>query len=363
MDSEDKRILSLLQTEFPVAARPFDALAERLGMAPAALLARVRRLAEAGVIRRIGPIFDSRRLGYASTLAAARVPADRLAEVAERVSRLPGVTHNYERRGDYNLWFTLTARSEKEIAETLDVLAGETGAVFHSLPALALYKIRAVFGAEDTTATLRSRLERRARASPRAPHLSHTFSREPKASAAGLPPREEQERPPRTESQPAELDDRQKQLVRALQDGVAIEAEPFASVAKRIGRPVEEILSQIRAWMEGGVIRRFGAVLAHRRVGYRANGMAVFRLPADRVDEAGRALAERPEITHCYRRPPLPDFPYTLYAMLHGPSEESVRSLADRLAQEIGAADYALLFSATEFKKSPMRYFESEGLP
>lgn len=323
MDSEDKRILSLLQTEFPVVARPFDALAERLGTEPAALVARVRRLAEGGVIRRIGPVFDSRRLGYTSTLAAARVPAERLAEVAERVSRLPGVTHNYERQGDYNLWFTLTAPSEKEIGGTLDALGEETDIVFHSLPALVVYKIRAVFGTDDVS--------------------------------SGSPPRKE--------SPPAELDDKQKQLVRALQDGVEIEAEPFASVAKRVGRPVEEVLSQICAWREGGVIRRFGAVLVHRRVGYRANGMAVFNLPADRVDEAGRMLAERPEITHCYSRPPLPDFPYTLYAMIHGQSEEAVRSLAARLTEETGAADHVVLFSVTEFKKSPMRYFESEDRP
>ncbi|MCX5649392.1 MAG: AsnC family transcriptional regulator [Planctomycetota bacterium] len=323
MDSEDQRILSLLQTEFPVAARPFDVLAERLGMEPEDFLARIRRLAEAGVIRRVGPVFDSRRLGYTSTLAASRVPAERLAEVAERVSRLPGVTHNYERRGDYNLWFTLTAQSEREIAETLDALRRETGIVFYSLPALAAYKIRAVFGADEAT--------------------------------SGVLPRKESPSP--------ELDDKQRQLVRTLGDGIAIEAEPFASVAKRVGRTVEEVLSQIRAWMEEGVIRRFGAVVAHRRVGYRANGMAVFNLPADRVDEAGRALAERPEITHCYRRPPIPDFPYTLYAMIHGQSEEAVRALADRLAQEIGAANHALLFSTTEFKKSPMRYFEPEDRP
>ena len=320
MDSDDKRILSLLQTEFPVVAQPFDALAERLGTEPAALVARVQRLAEAGVIRRIGPVFDSRRLGYTSTLAAARVPAERLAEVAERVSRLPGVTHNYERRGDYNLWFTLTAPAEKELAETLDALGEETGIVFHSLPALAVYKIRAVFGTDEAT-------------------------------SGG---------PPRKESAPTELDDKQKQLVRALQDGIEAEAEPFASVGERVGRPVEEVLAQIRAWIKTGLVRRFGAVVAHRRVGYRANGMAVFNVPRDRVDEAGRMLAERPEITHCYRRPPLPDFPYTLYAMIHGQSEEAVRALADLLAKELNAADHALLFSATEFKKSPMRYFESE---
>jgi len=341
MDSEDKRILSLLETEFPVVARPFDALAERLGTEPAALVARVRRLAEGGVIRRIGPVFDSRRLGYTSTLAAARVPAERLAEVAERVSRLPGVTHNYERSGAYNLWFTLTAQSEKEIAETLDALGEETGIVFHSLPALAVYKIRAVFGADGA---------------PSSGPLRDGSGLSAVASAkAGDPPRRE--------SQPAELDARQKRLVRAIQDGLAIEREPFGPVAERAGRPVEEVLAQIRAWTATGLVRRFGAVVAHRRVGYRANGMAVFNVPRDRADEAGRALAKRFEITHCYRRPPLPDFPYNLYAMVHGRSEESVRVLVDRLAQEIGADDYALLFSTTEFKKSPMRYFEPEDRP
>ena len=209
MDSQDKRVLSLLQTEFPVAARPFDALAarhgrgpcrgrKRLGTEPEDLLARVRRLAEGGVIRRIGPVFDSRRLGYTSTLAAARVPTERLAEVAARVNRLPGVTHNYERRGAYNLWFTLTAQSEKEIAETLDALGEETGIVFHSLPALAVYKIRAVFGADDTP------------------------SGDPLHGRSGLPAVASAKAggPPRKESAPAELDDKQKQLVRALQDGV-----------------------------------------------------------------------------------------------------------------------------------------------
>ena len=327
MDSQDKRTLSLLQTEFPVVARPFDALAGRLGTEPEDLLARIQRLAKAGVIRRIGPVFDSRRLGYTSTLAAARVPAERLAKVAERVSRLPGVTHNYERRGDYSLWFTLTAPSKKEIAETLDALRRETGLEFHSLPALAVYKIRAVFGAGNVTATRRSRLGAR------------------------------------KELQPAELDDKQKQLVRAIQDGLAIEREPFGPVAERAGRPVEEVLAQIRAWIKRGLVRRFGAIVAHRRVGYRANGMAVFAIPRDRADEAGRMLAERPEITHCYRRPPLPDFPYTLYAMTHGQSEEAVRALADRLAKKLNAADHALLFSTTEFKKSPMRYFEPEDRP
>jgi len=145
MDPRDRQLLQVIQTDLPISERPFDALADRLGMDADALRERLRRLAADGVIRRIGPVFDSRRLGYVSTLVAAKVPPERLKQVAERASALPGVTHNYERRGPYNLWFTLAGRCEEEIRRSLDTLRQETGLAFHSLPALTVYKIRAVF--------------------------------------------------------------------------------------------------------------------------------------------------------------------------------------------------------------------------
>jgi len=320
MDETDARLLALAETAFPIAARPFDALAERLSLAADEVLARLGRMVRDGAVRRLGPVFDSRRLGYVSTLVAARIPQDRLADIAQRASRLPGVTHNYERRGAYNLWFTLTARSGSAIGRTLAALAEETGMEFHGLPALAVYKIRAVFGGEES-------------------------------AAPAEPPKE---RPP------VRLTNRQKKLVRALQDGLAVEREPFKSPAERAGWTVAEVLRQIEAWLASGVLRRFGAVVGHRRLGYRANGMAVFRVADGRADEAGRILTARTEITHCYRRPPLPDFPFTLYAMIHGRTEDEVSALASRLAEKIGAADHTVLFSVTEFKKSPMRYFEPE---
>ena len=146
MDALDKRILTAMQADLPLTPRPFDTLAERMGIEPGDLLARVRRMAEDGLIRRIGPVFDSQRLGYTSTLVAARVPPDRLEAAAERISRLPGVTHNYEREGPYNLWFTLTVPPAEDLDAAIHRLRDETGAeAMHSLPALARYKIRATF--------------------------------------------------------------------------------------------------------------------------------------------------------------------------------------------------------------------------
>lgn len=321
MDELDKRIVTAIQGGLPAEERPFDALAARLGIEPDEMLARVRRLAGDGVIRRLGPVFDSRSLGYVSTLVAARIPPERLAEVAARVTRLPGVTHNYERRHAYNLWFTLTCPSAQQLERTLQGLREETGIPdFHNLPALAVYKIRVQFDLADE---------------PEAPETAG-------APAPGAP------RP---------LDEKQKELVRLLQDGLAVEREPFAAMAARLGWPPSSVVQQIREWLDSGVIRRFGAVVRHKELGFVANGMAAFRISPEAVDDAGRRLARRAEVSHCYRRPPLPDFPYSLFAMVHGQSEDEVRQTAAMMAREIGVEEYAVLFSVTEFKKASMRYF------
>ena len=323
MDDTDKQILTVIQADLPLEARPFDVLAERLNLEAADVVARVRRMAAAGLIRRVGPVFDSRSLGYVSTVAAATVPPERLREVADRVSLLPGVTHNYERRHAYNLWFTLTCASRQEEERTLEALRRDTG-ILHifSLPALAVYKIRVKFDLMEDS---------------------------PAANAETVPPPAGAAAPP--------LSGEQKELVRLLQDGLPIQREPFVGAGAQLGWPVERIVEQIRQWMGMGIVRRFGAVVRHRDLGFAANGMAVFCAADALVDEAGRRLASRPEVSHCYRRPPLEGFPYSLYAMVHGQSEDAVRRAVAAMAAEAGLTDYDVLFSVTEFKKASMRYF------
>jgi len=343
MDATDRRILTAVQADLPVVQRPYEALARRLDLETAEVMDRLRRLVAAGIVRRIGPVFDSGRLGYVSTLVAARVPPDRIEAVAEEVSRLPGVTHNYERRGTYNLWFTLTAPSPEALAEALDGLRSRTGLPMHSLPALALYKIRATFDLTEADG----------------PHAADsTAGRSPAEPGDGPAP---ETPPPGAGAVP--LSPEQRALVRALQDGLSVEPEPFARPARRAGWTVPAVLEQVRAWLAEGVVRRFGAVLRHREAGVRTGGMVVLRLPEARIDAAGRRLAAEPAVTHCYRRPPLPDFPYNLYAMTHGESEEAVRSLAAALAREVGAEAWEVLFSGREFKKTSARYFleDEEG--
>jgi len=323
MDDLDKRILSVIQTDFPVTPCPYDELADQFDADADDVLARVTALREAGAIRRLGAVFDSRRLGYWSTLVAARVPTERLEEVAATVSLLPGVTHNYRRQHAYNLWFTLTAQSEQRVEDILADLRTRTGIdAFFSLPALVVYKIRVNF---DMTAS--------------------------KGASTAPPPPADPDAPAPT------LNEDQKHLVRLLQESLSDAPDPFNDVATELGWPVDRVIDQVAAWRDAGVIRRFGAVVRHQKLGFSANGMSVYTVSPERIDEIGYRLAERPEISHCYHRPALDDFPYTLFGMIHGQSEDAVRALAADLAREHSIDDYDVLFSIAEFKKVSMKYF------
>jgi DNA-binding Lrp family transcriptional regulator len=249
------------------------------------------------------------------------VPEERIDEVAAMVSRLPGVTHNYRRDHDFSLWFTLTVNVPEKIESTLEGLRERSGIrEFYSLPAQAVYKTRVEFRLSD---------EGPASVAPAAA---------PGGGAVRIGPR-------------------QKELVRLLQEDLPLEDEPFAVLGRRMGWPQRKVIKQVQDWLERGVIRRFGAVVRHRRLGFVGNGMAAFRVSPVRVDAVGRSLGQYGEISHCYRRPPVPGWDYNLFAMVHGRSEDEVRQFVARIAVEHELPDYAILFSTTEYKKTSMKYF------
>lgn len=146
MDKLDRQLLNIIQTEFPVHARPYRVLGQHLGITESEALARVKRLSESGIIRRIGPSFDTRKLGHVSVLAAMKAPEARLTEVAEVVSSYPQVTHNYGRDHEYNLWFTLVCRDREEVDRLVAEMKNRTGVEeVHLLPAERIFKIRVDF--------------------------------------------------------------------------------------------------------------------------------------------------------------------------------------------------------------------------
>jgi len=146
MDDTDRRILNRIQSNFPVAARPYEVIGRELGLTEAEVIARVGRLKDRGIIRRIGGNFSPEKLGFVSTLCAASVPEEKIDDFAATVNRYPGVTHNYIRENDFNVWFTFIAPSMEAIEANLAAIAQETGVSnILNLPATHVFKIRAKF--------------------------------------------------------------------------------------------------------------------------------------------------------------------------------------------------------------------------
>ncbi|RJQ46139.1 MAG: Lrp/AsnC family transcriptional regulator [Gaiellales bacterium] len=153
------------------------------------------------------------------------------------------------------------------------------------------------------------------------------------------------------------LDDREQELVRQLQEDIPLTPQPFADIAARVGMTEEEVVETVRRWVEDGTIRRFGAMVRHQRLGYKANAMSAWDVPEERVDEVGRALADAGEVSHCYQRPRAGGWQYNVFAMIHAATEGECERIAAALARQVGIDSYSLLFSSREFKKVSMRYF------
>lgn len=153
------------------------------------------------------------------------------------------------------------------------------------------------------------------------------------------------------------LSEKEQELVRFLQDDIPMEPRPFAGIAARLGMSEQEVVEQVQAWVEDGTIRRFGAMVRHQRLGYKANAMSAWDIPEERVGEVGEALAEAVEVSHCYQRPRARNWDYNVFAMIHAATEAECEEIAAALAQRVGVDSYSLLFSSREFKKVSMKYF------
>jgi DNA-binding Lrp family transcriptional regulator len=304
---------------------------EGLGLSAAAVLERIGRFLESGYARRLGGVFDARRLGYRSVLCAVDLPADLLEKTAAAVCQHPGVTHGYERcaaEGQHwpSFWFTL-ATPQADFDRELEAVRRQVAPhELLTLPALRRFKIDVMFD----------------------PRTRDRDERVPAAQAsAGIATG------PMTEVF-TPLD---QAMVRALDASLPLVERPFAKIAGELGLPESELLRRLAAWQEQGVLRRVALIVRHRELGFTANGMCVWDVPAEDVMAAGRRVAQVPEVTHCYARPRSDRFPFTLYAMIHTGDAASTRQLFERISRDAGLPDGQLLLSQREFKKTSMAYF------
>ncbi len=329
MTELQKKILSMIQGRFPIVERPFAEIARQVDSEEEEVLASIQELKDDGIIRRIGAIFEAKRLGYVSTLVAAQAPVDKVEAFVADVNALPGVSHNYGRAHRFNVWFTLTVSDEDTIEKTLHDLKTKFGIEeIYSLPAVRLFKINVDFDVSGTKSNSKNQ-----NAKLQSKHQNNI------------------------ETQIQVLDEHQKVLVCELQEDLQVAAEPFTEVAKVVGMEQEEVLEQIRRWKADGTIRRFGASVRHHKIGFTANGMVVFTLPPERIEEAGDVLAEYKQVSHCYQRPEAPGWPYNLFAMTHCQTKEELNEIVKEMVDKIQPSAHCILITTAEYKKTNVKYF------
>jgi DNA-binding Lrp family transcriptional regulator len=326
LDERDKELLNLMQARFPLDPRPYARVGELAGMAEDEVLQRVRRLLGERIIRQVTPIYDTRAFGYGSMLVAAKVDPEFPHRAAETINAHPGVSHNYLRNHEFNLWFTLAVEEHSRLGldGTLEVLQSLTGAEsIRQLPTLKLFKIRMDLEMQGDTGALAS---------------------------AGVA-----QEPVELERQP--YDDFDVAVVRATQGDMPICREPYVPAAQALGIAVPRLLEHMTGMRERGLLRRVAAILFHRRAGFSANGMGVWKVPADRVLELGPRMAAFRGISHCYERPTYADWPYSVFTMAHGRSKQECDAILESIAQDTGIEEHATLYSSTEYKKIRLLYF------
>lgn len=146
-----------------------------------------------------------------------------------------------------------------------------------------------------------------------------------------------------------------------MQDDLPVTARPYRDIADKLGMEENDLISRLKAYRTQRYIRKMGAVLRHREVGFLANALCAWIVPVDKLEQAGSVMAADAAVTHCYAREPQPDWPYNLYIMLHAKTREECRAQAARLSQRTQIHDYIMLFSTKEWKKSNVRYFQEVG--
>ncbi|MBI5287867.1 MAG: Lrp/AsnC family transcriptional regulator [Chloroflexi bacterium] len=327
MDSVDQGLLNEMQDRFPLVREPFVELGGRVGIDADEVIARLAAMRESGVLRQVSAIFDTKALGYTSSLVAMRVAEERLAQAAEVVNAHPGVSHNYRRTHDFNMWFTIAVPPGADLQAHVDALHRLAGAEStRMLPTLRLFKIGVTL---DMTG---------ARAIDHRSEPQYTHERREVAARH-------------------HLSERDIEVIRAVQGDLPLEPNPFSAAARVLGVSVELLIEELEDLQWRGYLRRFAAILRHRKAGFGANGMAVWDVPDDGILEAGATMAGYTTISHCYQRPKYDDWRYNLFTMIHARKKGECEAFVEELATRHALKDYAVLYSTTEYKKVRLAYF------
>jgi len=318
IDQRDRELLGALQGDIPLLSTPFAVIGQQIDMSEKEVIKRTERLKREGFIRHVSAQFDTRALGYRSCLVAARVIDERIDDAAATINTHPGVTQNYKRNNDFNLWFTIAIAptSKLGLEKTVELLGAEADCeIVRPLPTLKQFKNSGSDGSDDT-------------------HGDEKY--------VPLTPHE-------------------IECIRMLQRDLPLQPRPFDALAKNCGVGSEELLVTARSLLKRGQIRRFGAVLQSRKPGFSASAMGVWVVPEGRVDEIGAQMSANRAVSHCYLRPVYPDWPYNLYTIVHGRSVDECESIIHDLAIDSDLSEKQALYPTKEYKKARVNLFSTEA--
>jgi len=319
----ENELLYEMQNAFPMTQKPFALVAEKLNTTEQEVLTVVQKLKDEKIIRQTSAIFDTKRLGYTSSLVAFKVAEDKVDSAAEIINAHPGVSHNYLRNHDYNIWFTMAVAPDSKVGleKTIEILKELTGAEDGiTLPTLKMFKISVKM---DTTGK-----------------------------------RAKKEKVKKLAHKEIELTPLHIAVIKALQKDIDVVEEPFKDAIETLNLSYDrffEIANELKA---SGVMRRFATILNHRKAGFGANAMSVWAVPEEKGEEIGKEMAEFSAVSHCYLRPSYPNWPYNLFAMVHAKTQEECDTLIEEMAKESGLTEYGKLYSTVEFKKQRLVYFD-----
>ena len=319
----ENELLFQMQNSFPMVEKPFEVIADELDITEEEVLSMVHKLKEEKIIRQTSAIFDTKRLGYKSSLVAFKVDEDKIDEAAKIINAHPGVSHNYLRNHDYNIWFTMAVEPTSifGLEKTIEILKERTGAEDAIvLPTLKMFKISVKM---DTTGK-RAKKEKLKK-------LAH---------------------------KEIELTPEHIAVIKELQKDIEVTEEPFKKATQKLDLSYERFFQLANELKESGVMRRYATILNHRKAGFGANAMSVWAVPEDKGETIGKEMAEFSAVSHCYLRPSYPNWPYNLFAMVHAKTQEECDTLIEEMAQQSGLTEYGKLYSTVEFKKQRLVYFD-----
>lgn len=322
-------LLNRIQKDIPIVQRPYLALGQELGLSEAEVLSMLGDVKESGVLRQVSAIFDTRTLGYQSSLVAAVYDEDQLDAGAEVINTHPGVSHNYRRNHSFNLWYTIAVPPESDLEAHVQRLHELSGAKLTRLmPTLHLYKIGVEF---DMTGNEAWNAKSRPQYTSEQRNIGYEVT---------------------------ELD---RRFVIEFQKDLPIVAEPYADACAALGLSIAEVAAHAERMKAAGALRRVSAVFRHQSAGFRFNAMGVWAVPQADVQDIGAQMAGFKAVSHCYLRPTYPEWPYTIFTMVHGRSKEEAFGKIQAIEEEVAPGiAYDVLYSTKEYKKVRLEFYRPE---